>query len=210
MEDIFIGDDTTLLESASQPGEKPSVKTVNNGKVLKPRNENIKRHRLILSEYRRKIRDEEKDIRELKQAIKIIEEKKLEHLMSLIEKWREVSQKTLSYMQYSTVLKIDKMGGFKKYMERELENKLLEIEDEYTRFEEEMGSFLESDEFERLSEEQQEEYKDQINSRRYDLEKLKLQKTKEIEKEYENVDDVFTLQELTKLLKIDYKLIFPH
>lgn len=95
-------------------------------------------------------------------------------------------------------------------MERELENKLLEIEDEYTRFEEEMGSFLESDEFERLSEEQQEEYKDQINSRRYDLEKLKLQKTKEIEKEYENVDDVFTLQELTKLLKIDYKLIFPH
>lgn len=163
-----------------------------------------------MSEYRRKIRDEEKDIRELKQAIKIIEEKKLEHLMSLIEKWREVSQKTLSYMQYSTVLKIDKMGGFKKYMERELENKLLEIEDEYTRFEEEMGSFLESDEFERLSEEQQEEYKDQINSRRYDLEKLKLQKAKEIEKEYENVDDVFTLQELTKLLKIDYKLIFPH
>lgn len=163
----------------------------------------------LVNEYRRAIRRHEEEIRDIKQAIKILDEEKLEKLENLVEKWRLVSQKTISYLHFSTLQKIDKMGGFDRYRERELDQQRKQIEDEVFRYEEEMESFLESSEFQMLNEDDKVEYKAQVEAKMEELEKIKEEKLSKVEAEFEVKDSTFTMKELAKLLKVDYSLIFP-
>lgn len=165
--------------------------------------------KFLLNECRREIRSCNEEIRELKQAIKIVDLEKLEKLEKLVKKWRLVSERTLSYLHYSTLQKIDRMGGYEKFQEMELDQRKKEVEDEVYRYEEEMESFLQSNEFQMLNENDQIEYNNQVEAKTEELEKIKEKKLEQIEEEFEAKDSTFTLKELAKLLKVDYNLIFP-
>ncbi|KAL3232225.1 Meiosis protein 5 [Nakaseomyces bracarensis] len=163
----------------------------------------------LLQEVRREIRSQEGEIRELKQAIRIIEENKLAKLQSLVQKWRTVSQKTMSYLHYSTLQKIEKMGGFERYREIEMEQKKRDVEVEVLRYEEEMESFLESNDFSTLNEEDQIEYREQVESKMEELENMKEKKLLQIDTEFEDKTTSFTMKELAQILKVQYNLVFP-
>ncbi|CCH61468.1 hypothetical protein TBLA_0E04130 [Henningerozyma blattae CBS 6284] len=188
---------------------KKQVKKIEEKKLIKHLNIQCEKYDLKIL-YKEKT-ELQKEITQLKTGIHILQnyEKELK-VKELITKWRDVCQAGMSYMYNSAAIKIDRMGGFEEFRRKELENEKRRLEyqmDDSLQLE--VDSILESEEFNNLTIDDQEEYKTQMNEKLEEMEKMKNSKLEALEAEMESSrNQTFTMQELAKRLKVDYKFIF--
>ncbi|QLL30904.1 hypothetical protein HG536_0A07190 [Torulaspora globosa] len=168
--------------------------------------------RLLFNELSRQKASYKKHIDQLKQAIKILESFETEErILDLISKWRGVSQAGMSYMLNSTLLKIDKMGGYEELLRRECEAEKRKIEYQFSdNLQEDMEAVFESEDFQALSEEMQQEYREQMMEQVKEAQIRKEKEFAEIElKMKQSAGQEMSMQELSKRMKLEYSMIFP-
>ncbi|QLQ81491.1 hypothetical protein HG537_0F02520 [Torulaspora globosa] len=168
--------------------------------------------RLLFNELSRQKASYKKHIDQLNQAIRILESfEKEERILDLISKWRAVSQAGMSYMLNSTLLKIDKMGGYEELLRRECEAQKRKIEYQFSdSLQEDMETVFESDEFQAMSEEMQQEYREQMMEQ---VKEAQMRKEKEFAalelKMKQSAGQEMSMQELARRMKMEYSMIFP-
>ncbi|GAV50247.1 hypothetical protein ZYGR_0U01030 [Zygosaccharomyces rouxii] len=168
--------------------------------------------KLLNNEFTRQINSYKIENNQLNQSIKVLKNyEKEEKVMRLIEKWRSISQAGMSYMLNSTMLKITKIGGYEELKRKEMEAEKRKIEYQVDdNLQDEMDNVLESDEFQMLPEEDQEEYKNRMQDK---IEEMEIWKEKALTKLEEQVklcaNQEMTMQELAQRLKINYQFVFP-
>lgn len=166
---------------------------------------------LLNNEYTRQINSYKMENNQLRQAIKVLKNYEQEtKVLNLIDKWRGISQGGMSYMLNSTMLKILKMGGYEELKRKEIEAEKRKIEYQMDdSLQDEMDNVLESEEFQMLPEEDQEEYKKRMQDK---IDEMEICKEKALAKLEEQVNSSanqeMTMQELAQRLKMDYELIF--
>ncbi|AQZ18426.1 MEI5 (YPL121C) [Zygosaccharomyces parabailii] len=169
------------------------------------------RLKLLNNELKKQVDSYKKTNNQLGQAIKILRKYDQEtKILLLIDKWRSISQGGMSYMLNSTLLKIDRMGGYEELRRKELEAEKRKIEYQVDdRLQDEMDNVLESEEFKALPDEDQEEYKARMQNR---IDEMTIWKEKELlkldEKLKSNSEKEMTMRELSQRLKVDYDLVF--
>lgn len=149
---------------------------------------------------------------ELREAIKILDNYDKEiKTRELIDKWRSITQAAMSYILNMTLCKIDKIGGYEELRKKEAKQKKKQLEymmDDS--MQDEMETILESDEFQQLPVEDQEEYKQMMEDKLKDFEAYKQQEFKKLEEESNlNTNKELDMEELSTRLKVDYSLVFP-
>ncbi|CCC69128.1 hypothetical protein NCAS_0C01380 [Naumovozyma castellii] len=169
--------------------------------------------KLLVNELDKQIRSYERLNIELIQAIKYLDDDNSEELKTeqLINKWRDISQSTMAYLLNSILNKIDKMGGYEEFRQKEIEREKTQLEYQLDDgIEESFGSILESDEFKMLSLEDQDEYKQEMETKLKEMEEFKQKQLEKFEKEMENVTNKqLDMKELSKRLNVEYDLVFP-
>ncbi|SMN22167.1 similar to Saccharomyces cerevisiae YPL121C MEI5 Meiosis specific protein involved in DMC1-dependent meiotic recombination, forms heterodimer with Sae3p [Maudiozyma saulgeensis] len=169
-------------------------------------------NRVIYNDLTRKISFYRKEITNLSEAINIMKkyDKELK-LDELIMKWRNVCQSSMSYLFNATLFKIDKLGGYEEFIRKEIEAEKAKLEYQLDdSVEEEISGILESDEFQALPPDDQEEYKIKFEEKREEVEKVKQNALKVLDDKLilaQNKE--ITMEELTKRLKVDYNLVYP-
>ncbi|KAH3672837.1 hypothetical protein WICMUC_004059 [Wickerhamomyces mucosus] len=147
----------------------------------------------------------------VKAAKKIIFNNEIEKTSRLIDKWRDVTQKASNYLLNSALEKVNKQGGKKEFVKREKEG--LRETMEYSvdsSFQDKYQEVTQSYEFKVMDEKDRNKW----------LESLEIQQQKEMEdidksldlelgNDDENDDDDFTMRDLYKRLKMNYKLVYP-
>lgn len=162
--------------------------------------------------YLKSTKEYERKIRELRGAIRILKtfDKELETL-KLIERWREITKRALSYLLNNTLLKIEKLGGFEEFIRKEVDAEKQKIEymvDD--NLQNEINELTESDEFQALSQEEQDEYRAQLEMKLHEAESWKEDEFKKLESRLtESENKQMDMKELARRLKINYKMIFP-
>lgn len=172
----------------------------------------VAENRLLCDELNKQIGFYKKDNYQLKQAIKILkyydEEEKV---LLLIEKWRTICQAGMSFIMNSTLIKIARTGGYEELLRKEFEAAKRKLEYQVDdSFQNEMDELLESEEFQRLPEEVQQEYKDKAEEKIREAEVWK-------EKEFAKLENALkdkqsqemTMKELSNRLKVEFELVFP-
>lgn len=168
--------------------------------------------RLLYNELSRQKTSYKKHIDQLKQAIKILERfEEEERVLDLISKWRGVSQAGMSYMLNSTLIKIDKMGGYEELLRRECEAQKRKIEYQFSdSLQEDMEAVFESDEFQAMTEEMQQEYREQMMEQVKEAQKRKEREFAALElKMKQSAGKEMSMQELSRRMKLEYSMIFP-
>ncbi|CAI4054348.1 hypothetical protein SUVZ_16G1660 [Saccharomyces uvarum] len=147
----------------------------------------------------------------LQQACKILSEDKITKNKQSIEKWRTVCEMELSFILNSTLIKINRMGGYKDFLEKEMEAKKRKLEYQIDNgMEDQLYEVRDSEDFKQLSEVEQQQWESQMNEQLKELEKSKeveLEKLNKVLLDSEGKE--FDMAELCNRLKLDYKLIFP-
>ncbi|CAI4861774.1 CRB_1a_G0054870.mRNA.1.CDS.1 [Saccharomyces cerevisiae] len=118
----------------------------------------------------------------LQQACKILSENKIIENRKSIEKWRDNFQRwNCLFILNSTLIKINRMGGYKDFLEKEMEAKKRRLEYQIDNgMEDQICEIKESDDFRQLSEVEKQEWESQMNEQLKELEKKK--KIAELEK----------------------------
>lgn len=168
--------------------------------------------RLLYSELSKQKSSYRRHIDQITQALKILEANQDEiRVLALIEKWRGIAQAGMSYMLNSTLIKITKMGGYEELLRKEFEAERRKLEYQINDgLMDDMEQIIESEEFQALSEDMQQEYKDQMNERMLEIQSKKDKEIAKLEdKMKENAGQELTMQELAKRIKMDFTLIFP-
>lgn len=215
-------DDTTVVDSSpaavkgdvydGKIGNSNSHKSIQKKDISLEDRKLATQTRLLFNELSRQKASYKKHNDQLEQAIKIMSSfEKEERVIELISKWRGVSQAGMSYMMNSTLLKIDRMGGYEELLRRECEAEKRKIEYQFSdTLEQDMDTVLESEEFQALSKEMQQEYQDQMD---WQLNEAQKRKDKEFEalesKMKQNAGQELSMQELSRRMKMDYSMIFP-
>ena len=233
MNSSIIDNDTTLVSSSPTTKSRRSFKTPFIKRITKPCNENdefstsnqtysstpckksIKvttiKQRLLYNELTTEIKQYKKEISNITDAIKILNkyEKELK-TEELITKWRGVCQKAMSYLFNSILFKIDKMGGYEEFIKKEIEAEKARIEYQLDdSIGEEISDFLESDEFQNMPLDDQEECKMQLEEKREEMEKVKQKSLNRLDEKLEQCQgQEMTMQELANRLKVEYELVF--
>ncbi|AQZ12077.1 MEI5 (YPL121C) [Zygosaccharomyces parabailii] len=196
----------------------PTPRTLTKSYVPRVHKESIEERKLanklklLNNELKKQVDSYKKTNNQLGQAIKILRKFEQEtKILLLIDKWRSISQGGMSYMLNSTLLKIDRMGGYEELRRKELEAEKRKIEYQVDdRLQDEMDNVLESEEFKALPDEDQEEYKARMQNR---IDEMTIWKEKELSKLDENLksnsENEMTMRELSQRLKVDYDLVFP-
>lgn len=155
------------------------------------------------------------EISELKNGIKILENfQKEREVLELINKWRGVSQCGMSYIHNSTLIKINKMGGYTNFLKTELESEKDKIEYQFE-LEADIESYFESEEFINMCADDQQEVRVQVDEKMFEFERVKEKKIKEIDKKMDEIENcnpdkqIFSMKELAKRLNVEYNLVFP-
>ncbi|CAL9734928.1 meiosis protein 5 [Monosporozyma servazzii] len=150
--------------------------------------------------------------RELREAIKILTNYDKEiKTKKLIEKWRSITQAAMSYILNMTLCKIDKIGGYEELRKKELkmQKKRLEYMMDDS-MQDEMDNILESDEFNQLPIDDQEEYRRMMEEKLKDFENHKQKELKKLEEELtKTTNKEMDMLELSKRLNVSYSLVFP-
>lgn len=150
--------------------------------------------------------------RELREAVKILTNyDKEKRTKKLIDKWRCISQAAMSYILNMTLCKIDKIGGYEELRKKELQvqRKRLEYMMDDS-MQDEMDNILDSDEFNQLPVDDQEEYKRMMEEKLKDFENHKQKELNKLEEEMTKTSNKeMDMVELTKRLKVSYSLVFP-
>ncbi|CCE61188.1 hypothetical protein TPHA_0A01030 [Tetrapisispora phaffii CBS 4417] len=209
-----IKDQNNLKDKCSQVISHEDSCKLSKTKVCKPNTKNtsnILEKRLEYNEITNNSLRRQKDITSLKQAIKIVdkydEEKKT---FDLIDKWRDISQKGLSYMMNSTLLKIDRVGGYMELRKKELEAEKRQIEYQLENdLDGEYENMIETEEFQMLPEDVKSEYAKKFEHEKEKVNSWKEKKFSELDSKLDSIsNESFTMEELCKRLKVDFSLVF--
>ena len=234
MNSSIIDNETTLVGSSPISKSKSSFKTPFIKRITKPCNENDEfstsdtsskakpcrnsvkvtsvSQRLLYNELTTQIKQYKKEISNITDAIKILNKYDKEiKTEELIEKWRSVCQKAMSYLFNSILFKIDKMGGYEEFITKEIEAEKARIEYQLDDSNsEEISDFLESEEFQNLPLDDQEECKMQLEEKKEEMERVKQKCLNKLDEKLEQCQgQEMTMQELSKRLKVEYELVFP-
>ena len=147
----------------------------------------------------------------LQQACKILSENKIKENRKSIEKWRTICKMELSFILNSTLIKINRMGGYKDFLEKEMEAKRRRLEYQIdSGMEDQIYEIKESEDFKQLSEIEQQEWESQMNEQLKELEKNKVVELEKLNKVLlDSEGKEFGMFELCTRLKLDYNLMFP-
>lgn len=182
-------------------------KTIN-GLVDKPSNRSLS---LQYNELRRQIREKEKENDQMRDAIRILNkyDKDLQ-IEELIVKWRCVCQGSLSFLFNETLFKVDKLGGYEEFIRKEVDAEKARLEYQMDNsMEEEFSTLVESDEFQSLPPDDQEEYRARMEEQRHEAEILMEKSLKQLDKKISEASGKeMTLEELTKRLNVSYELVY--
>ncbi|ODQ56873.1 hypothetical protein WICANDRAFT_65755 [Wickerhamomyces anomalus NRRL Y-366-8] len=154
-----------------------------------------------------------KKLETLRRAKVILSKKDAKNNEELIDKWRDAAQRASNYLLNASVEKINKAGGKKEYERREREKLRDNLEFTMdTSFQERISEVTRSEEYEALPEDEQErilqDLEEEAEKSMRQLEKDLDAKNKHDDDNDDN-DDEFTMKDLYKRLKLDYKLVFP-
>jgi len=166
------------------------------------------------------IREKRKKLETLKRAKVIIGKSDSRNNEELIEKWRDAAQRASNYLLNAAIEKINKSGGKKEFERREKEKVKNNLEFTIDNsFQDRIADITNSEEYENLPEDEQERILQELED---EAEKSMRQIEKEMEEKEKNDDDdnddedndadddEFTMKDLYKRLKLDYKLVFPN
>ncbi|CAI4053190.1 Mei5p SKDI_16G1540 [Saccharomyces kudriavzevii IFO 1802] len=147
----------------------------------------------------------------LQQACKILGEDKITENKKSVDKWRTICEMELSFILNSTLIKINRMGGYKDFLEKEMEAKKRRLEYQIdSGIEDQIYEVKESEDFKQLSEVEQQEWEGQMNEKLKELEKNKVMELEKLNKVLlDSEGKEFGMAELCTRLKLDYNLIFP-
>ncbi|GAV55153.1 hypothetical protein ZYGR_0AS04770 [Zygosaccharomyces rouxii] len=191
----------TLVKTSVNKAEKGSIEDRKLANELK----------LLNNEYARQIHSYKMENNQIEQATKVLKNYEQElKVMKLIDKWRSISQGGMSYLLNSTMLKINRIGGYEELKRKEMEAEKRKIEYQMDNsLQDEMDNVLESEEFQMLPEEDQEEYKKRMEDKMEEMEVWKERKLSKLEEQVKlSANQEMTMQELAERLKVDYKLVF--
>lgn len=207
----IIADDTTLIEvlTPQKTSEKYPIhhSTSISSKSLRKSSKLSQNGPELMAESRRLHRESQ----QLKQAIKILETFENEaRVGELIDKWRDVCQKGMSYLYNSTLFKIDRMGGYEELKRRETEQLRRKLEyDMEDGAQDEVDRILESPEFLSLPQSEQRSVQREMESQLEERERMKQKKLQSLEDQITSAqNNEFTMEELALRLKVQYNLIF--
>ncbi|AMD19614.1 HCL537Wp [Eremothecium sinecaudum] len=158
------------------------------------------------------IREYNKKETTLKRANKILSTYEQEvKINELIEKWRRVCQCAMAYLFNSTMLKINKMGGYHVFRKKEIEKMKRQLEYQSNDgIQDQIDELLESDEFLKLCQEEQDGVRERVEEKLHEAEKLKEKEMAKIHAQLEDMnEEEFTMQELAARIKVEYHLVYP-
>lgn len=166
---------------------------------------------LQYNELRKQIREKEKENDQITDALKILNkyEKDLQ-IEQLISKWRGVCQGAMSYLFNETLFKVDKLGGYEEFIRREVDAEKARLEYQMDNsMEDEFSTLIESDEFQNLPLDDQEEYRARMEEQRNEAEILKEKSLQQLDKKMtEASGKEMTLEELARRLNVSYDLVY--
>ncbi|CEP64096.1 Mei5p LALA0_S10e02168g [Lachancea lanzarotensis] len=158
-----------------------------------------------------RIRQLKKENLTLESAIKILNTySKEQEIERLIDKWRSICQAGMAYLLNSTLLKINKMGGYEELVKKEVEAEKRKLEYQFgDQLENEVEDVLESEEFKMMSALDQEELKRQIYDRKEEADKARQTEMEKLDfKVRASSVTEFTMKNLASRLKVNFDMIF--
>lgn len=154
-----------------------------------------------------RLRNIKAKLQKVERARKIKDKNDDSEVNALINKWRAATQKASNYLLNEAIIKINKCGGFKEFSKNE--NEKLKESLEYSidsSFQERINEIVDSNEYNLLDESEKENILK-------DLEKQQEMAIEEMEKSIriddDEINDEFTMKDLYKRLKLNYKLVYP-
>jgi len=167
--------------------------------------------RVLYNDLTRQIKVYQKEISNLSQAINIMKkyDKELK-IEELIIKWRNVCQRAMSYLFNATLFKVDKLGGYEEFIKKEIDAEKAKLEYQLDdSVEEDISGILESDEFQALPLDDQEECKLKFEEKRDEMERVKQKALKILDDKLALAQGKeITIEELSKRLKVDHNLVY--
>ncbi|CUS20461.1 LAQU0S01e07096g1_1 [Lachancea quebecensis] len=197
---------TPFLSSAKREGGSGSK--AYRCKEISYSNRQVSKEERILNEQIKKIR---RDNTTLQNSLKILRkyERELE-VLELIVKWRSICQAGMAYLMNSTLLKVNKMGGYEELIRKEVEAEKRRLEYQFAgRLQDEVDGVLDSEEFKALPESEQQWLRKDLQQKVDSNEKLQQNEIKKLDSKLnDSTNKQMTMQELANRLKVDYVLIF--
>lgn len=164
-------------------------------------------------QLKRDILKYQKEIDTMKKIKKYRNSRESQKLEALIDKWRAIAEMGSNYIFNEARMKINRMGGMKKFKEKQKKSKIRKMKFEFDesllyRIEE----YIETEEFKNLDTYEKEE----VLSKKKELEEMseKLERGEFPDNEEEdddsdtNENNELTMEELYKQLGLDYKLVY--
>lgn len=198
---------TPLLDLRSNDEKKTQVQIKLNQISAKENLEEKER------QLRRDILKYQNEVNTMKQVKKYRASQESDKLEDLIVKWRDIAERASNYMLNEAKLKIDRMGGVDEFRKRQKKSKLRKMKFEFDenllyRIEE----YMESEEYKNLDTYDQEEIKSKRREMQAMSEKLERGEiplgNEDQESEDDNESNEFTMKDLYKQLKLDYRLVY--
>lgn len=195
----------------------PFYSTSNNEKktgVILKKQQLISRSKHITEEdrqVREQIKQLKKENSSLESSLKILAKYQRElEVLELIDKWRAICQAGMSYLMNSTLIKINKMGGYDELVRREIEAEKRKLEYQFASgLQDEIDDILESDEFKLLPDSEQKSLRQDLDQRLEDQEKWQSKEMAKLDSKLkENSGKELTMEELASRLKVNYELVF--
>jgi hypothetical protein len=136
----------------------------------------------------------------LVKAVKYQKTNESAKINALIDKWRGICHQASNYLLNSMQVKIMHMGGYSTWKQQQKDKKINQSFDNDS-YRENLSDFVNTEEFTHLSSYEQSDIMDQLNENSN-------QSILENETEETNLDDQLTMNELYRLLNINYDLIY--
>ncbi|KAM3163653.1 hypothetical protein ACU8KH_02127 [Lachancea thermotolerans] len=197
---------TPFVSSVKRGGSLGS-KTLPSKEIIHPNRQASKEERIV-NEQLNKVRRENTT---LQNSLKILRkyERELE-VLELIDKWRSICQAGMAFLLNSTLLKVNKMGGYEELIRKEVEAEKRKLEYQFAgRLQDEVDEVLESEEFKALPESEQQWLRRDLQQKVDSNEQLQQEEIKKLDlKLTESSNKQMTMRELANRLKVDYALVF--
>lgn len=205
--DVSLDRSSRSFSSPLQLG-KSDVTTSTPGEDSKKTLIELRREESAIDNELRKLK---KKIETLKRAKVILNKKDSQNNEELIDKWRDAAQRASNYLLNAAIEKINKSGGKREFERREKEKLKSSLEFSLDNsFQERIAEITNSEEFEAQSEEDKERILQDLEE---EADKSMRQLEKDIDANDDNDEDndadEFTMKDLYKKLKLDYKLVYP-
>lgn len=148
-------------------------------------------------------------VESLKRAKQILQKTDVNKTSELIEKWRIAAGRASNYLLNAAVDKVNKIGGKQEFVRKEREKMKESLEYSIDNsFQDRIYDISHSEEFQELPETEQDRILDGLEKEQEKA--LSEAERTFMENEDDEVDEEFTMKDLYKRLKLDYKLVYPN